>query len=189
MVDSWYNHLRKEAIYTIPDYNRISSKHYVFTSNGPIVSIVGLDEYWDGRIRIGTDSALEVHEKYALVLALNSLKEYFRQHGENTIRPLLRTTICLIRDDTISIKAASSHSGPFIAVTNGMECSLIVCYLSSWKETRLSIAQMAAVIIEEICHYAYDITDENLVKKRVIEILQCSGVSGISFESIFGISL
>lgn len=44
---------------------------------------------------------------------------------------------------------------------------------------------MAATLLEEICHYAFDIYDENIVKHKVVEILRCSGIK-TTVDFLFG---
>ena len=155
------------------------------TENGPVraINISKFDHI--GNVKIGTDSVLSESEQRALLISLISLDKYVSIHGPSSIRPLCEATLLLINSDTFSITSNCSTVNGISCVTNGAVLRIIVCYLNRLRRLELLEIYMAATLLEEICHYAFDIYDENIVKHKVVEILRCAGIK-TTVDSLFG---
>lgn len=61
---------------------------------------------------------------------------------------------------------------------------LVVLYLHRWREQKLSINAMCAVILEEFCHHFWRIADEILVKYKVLEVYRYID-SSVQMQDLF----
>ena len=172
------------------DYNSLSSfsKLRMTTPNGNVYPLGGFDPFWTNKITVGTDTNLTLSEKSALVIALNAMKCFIQRDDRPSMRPLAQTNLILINSDTFTLHRLDATRGNISLLTNGHNVNIILCYVDNWRKSKLSALSMAAVILEEICHYALEIVDENTVKYQVVDMLQRAGYSSASFDSLFGIS-
>ena len=67
--------------------------------------------------------------------------------------------------------------------TFGQTLPLVLFRADLWEAFSLTPLQIAAVILEEICHLCYSIDDEYLVKVKVVQILQNLAI--VDFDSLY----
>ena len=68
-----------------------------------------------------------------------------------------RDTVCITIDDPDAL---------------GRQLNLAILPIRRWRMRHLNQLQMDTCIAEELCHYFWNITDENLVRFQVLSLLQ-----------------
>ncbi len=147
---------------------------------GPLCAISVNKGYWKDKLKMCSNCRLSPLEHDAIVLSLDLFYKQRVQKNDPGILPIEGALIAFSQFGEITI--LEDDDGHFY--TPGYLFSVIVCRVDVWRALQLNRLQIAAVILEELCHYAYGIHDEKLVKEKVVSILQLE-FPDISFESFY----
>ena len=145
------------------------------TSNGPLREMIISDGYWKDRLTMAADCDLTQQERDALLLATNLYGyQISALRDPEVVVPLEKAAVLFVSANDLTFLNLVEHDNGLDLYTLGLYKTFIICRVDRWRRFELNRLQMAAVILEEICHFTYLIDDETRVKHKVMDILHLS---------------
>ncbi|MGH2116623.1 hypothetical protein [Aerococcus sp. L_32] len=135
-----------------------------------------IPEELDNKVVIRATYALTEHEAFLFTMALQGIVIQMRK--ENFNLPNLRKVFVLC-----------TKNGEFTFIDNdgmGYYMPFIILNLGNWRSGVWSDLHILAAFIEEFCHHFWSIEDEEIVKRKVIDILNVILKEDITFEKLYG---
>lgn len=127
------------------------------------------------KIEIRATHALTDHEAFLFTVALNGIVNQMKKENIN-FSDLYRATVLCTKDGEVKIVEDDAI---------GYYLRLIVFCVQRWRDCGWSDLHILAAYIEELCHHYWHISDEELVKIKVVEIINSTIKEEVSFEQIY----
>lgn len=119
-------------------------------------------DHLKNRVYFATTCALSDDEILAFLNVYSGLDKLLV--SDESVNPNAYISIICTDSDTFSLTLDPGFLGNQI--------NLAILPIHRWRERNLSIMQMETCIAEELCHYFWNIRDENLVQFQVLSLLR-----------------
>lgn len=129
-----------------------------------------------GKVVIRATYALTEHEAFLFTVALNGIVMKMKKESFdlNSLRQVF--VLC-------------TENGEFTFVDNdgmGYYMPLIILNLGNWRSGNWTDVHILATLVEELCHHFWSIDDEEVVKYKVLEILNSILNFEVTFDALYG---
>lgn len=148
----------------------------------PASSLRVVNQQTDVYLRGFTDRGLSSEATKGFNLAVAALAHEFYHSGAPSIMKACEPILAVIHCSTFSLSYEFDPENPGL-YTFGQYVPFIILRADLWEAYSLTPLQIAAVILEEICHYIYSINDETLVKLHVVRLL--NQIQPVNFEQLY----
>lgn len=139
--------------------------------------IIILDKYLlKNKLSISSEVILTSEEKSLFLIALFYFEKYIELNSVD-INSLKGAFVLLVKDGNYSIVQNASNIG-------GYTGSVIVYIMDFLRNGNYTDDQFVAIILEELCHHFFNISDEIKVKYKVLDVMRL-GNNKLSLTDIY----
>ncbi|WP_411842164.1 hypothetical protein [Salinicoccus sp. HZC-1] len=129
-----------------------------------------------GKIVMRATYPLTEHEAFLFTAALNGIVIQMKKE-------------CFEISDLRQVFVLCTEDGKFTFADKegmGYYLPLIILNLGNWRTGNWSDVHIIATLVEEFCHHFWSIDDEEIVKHKVLEILNRILNFEVTFDSLYG---